>query len=100
MPRPSLAQIVVVLLVAMLGLMAVAAANRARSQRVVPQVTDVTVPDAPPLKAAVTAPAARPAPRPQPKFAIVHLNRAVALRSRPGGRFVARVGATTQFGSG
>src|SRR3954464_10961888 len=113
MPRPSLAQIVVVLLVAMLGLMAVSAAYRARSQRTVR--TDAAapaprpaaaVPDAPPLKAAVvSAPPvprkAKPAPRPQPIFAIVHLQpgRTLALRSKPGGRVTAHVSSTTQFGS-
>src|SRR3954470_8751353 len=113
MPRPSLAQIVVVLLVAMLGLMAVSAAYRARSQRTV--TTDAAapapraeaaVPDAPPLKAAVvSAPPvprkAKPAPRPQPTFAIVHLQpgRTLALRSKPNGKVIAHVSSTTQFGS-
>ncbi|HEY0633282.1 MAG TPA: L,D-transpeptidase [Thermoleophilaceae bacterium] len=115
MPRPSLAQIVVVLLLAMLGLMAVSAAYRARSQRSAataaapaPSVEPaVAVPDAPPLKAEVSAPPApRPAPKPappkpQPRFSIVHIQpgRTLALHSKPGGGVIAHVSSTTQFGS-
>src|SRR3954451_18924968 len=109
MPRPSLTQIVVVLLVAMLGLMAVSAAYRARSQRSsttaaqpAPRVAPA-VPDAPPLRGEVPGPAApKPAPKPQPTFSIVHLppGRMVALRSKTGGRVIAHVSSTTQFGSG
>src|SRR3954447_15195862 len=106
MPRPSLAQIVVVLLLAMLGLMAVAVAYRARSQRssttaaAPAQVQPaVVVPDAPPLK--TTAPAPRAAPKPQPRFSIVRLlpGRTLALHSKPGGRVIAHVSSSTQFGS-
>jgi lipoprotein-anchoring transpeptidase ErfK/SrfK len=107
MSRPSLAQIVVVLLVAMFGLMAVSAAYRARSNRA--STTEaasarpaVAVPDAPPLKAEVAAPRApKPAPKPQPTFSIVHLppGRTVGLRSKPGGPVIAHVSSTTQFGS-
>ena len=114
MPRPSLTQIVVVLLVAMLGLMAVSAAYRARSQRAsttaaepAPRVEPaVAVPDAPPLKVEVAGPPAprlpKPVPKPQPTFSIVHLpaGRTVALRSKPGGAVIANVSSTTQFGSG
>src|SRR3954454_11423659 len=109
MPRPSLTQGVVVLLLAMLGLMAVSAAYRARSQRAPATTAPATpvqpavVPDAPPLKVAVSAPAApKPPPKPQPTFSIVHLppGRTVALRSKPGGRVIAHVSSTTQFGSG
>ena len=108
MPRPSLTQVVVVLLVAMLGLMAVSAAYRARSQRTsttqaTPVQPAVAVPDAPPLKVAVSAPAApKPAPKPQPTFSIVHLKpgQTVALRAKPAGRVIAHVSSTTQFGSG
>jgi lipoprotein-anchoring transpeptidase ErfK/SrfK len=110
MPRPSLAQIVVVLLVAMLGLMAVSAAYRARSQRAVTtqaaqvQPAEVVPADAPPLKvvAGPTEPRApKVAPRPQPTFAIVHLQpgRTLALRSKPNGKVIAHVSSTTQFGS-
>jgi L,D-transpeptidase catalytic domain len=116
MPRPSLTQVVVVLLVAMLGLMAVSAAYRARSQRTsttapaTPVQPALAVPDAPPLTATVVAPAAphrtkpapRPVPKPQPTFSIVHLKagQTVALRSKPAGPVIARVASTTQFGSG
>src|SRR5436853_83189 len=109
MPRPSLTQVVVVLLLAILGLMAVSAAYRARSQRTstttVPAtpVQSAVVPDAPPLKVAVSAPAAaKPAPKPQPTFSIVHLKpgQNLALRSKPAGGVIAHVSSTTQFGSG
>src|SRR3954464_4796810 len=107
MPRPSLTQIVVVLLVAMLGLMAVSAAYRARSQRTpatttpAPEPRAVALPDAPPLDLEVP-PAPKPAPKPQPTFQVVHLptGRTVALRSKPGGAVIAHVSSTTQFGSG
>jgi lipoprotein-anchoring transpeptidase ErfK/SrfK len=109
MPRPSLTQIVVLLLVAMLGLMAVSAAYRARSQRSsttaaqpAPRVAPA-VPDAPPLKVEVAGPPApKPAPKAQPTYSIVHLppGRTVALRSKPGGRVIAHISSTTQFGSG
>src|SRR3954454_15988198 len=107
MPRPSLAQIIVVLLVAMLGLLAVSAAYRARSQRTATTeaapVQPAVVPDAPPLKAAVVSdpPAPKLAPRPQPNFSILHLQpgRSLALHSKPGGSVIAHVSATTQFGS-
>jgi lipoprotein-anchoring transpeptidase ErfK/SrfK len=107
MSRPSLAQIIVVLLVAMLGLMAVSAAYRARSNRTstteaAPVRPTVAVPAAPPLKVEVAGPPTpRPAPKPQPTFSIVHLSpgRTVALRSKPGGDPIAHVSSTTQFGS-
>jgi lipoprotein-anchoring transpeptidase ErfK/SrfK len=120
MPRPSLLQVVVVLLVAMLGLMAVSAAYRARSNRETTAATreaapkpaptpEVVVPDAPPLKATpaeatpapAPRPAAKPAPKPKPTFAIARVRpgRTVALRSSPGGPVVARVPSTTEFGS-
>src|SRR4051812_31039044 len=114
MPRPSLTHVVVVLLLAIFGLMAVSAAYRARSQRSsTTQATPVrqaVIPDAPPLKATVVAPAAphpakrapKPAPRPQPTFSVVHLKpgQTVALRSKPAGGVIAHVSSTTQFGSG
>jgi lipoprotein-anchoring transpeptidase ErfK/SrfK len=111
MPRPSLAQIVVVLLLAMLGLMAVSAAYRARSQRATTvttpaPVTPAAVPDAPPLNVEVSTPpapraAAKPPPKPQPRFSIVRLQpgRTLALHSKPGGRVIAHVSSTTQFGT-
>jgi lipoprotein-anchoring transpeptidase ErfK/SrfK len=109
MPRPSLTQIIIVLLLAMLGLMAVSAAYRARSQRTsttqASPVREAVIPDAPPLNVAVSAPAPskpKPAPKPNPTFSIVHLapGKSVALRSKPGGRVIAHVSSTTQFGSG
>src|SRR3954464_2964170 len=57
MPRPSLLQVVVVLLVAMLGLMAVSAAYRARSQR------SATTTAAQPAAAVPAAPALEPGAR-------------------------------------
>src|SRR4051794_2447202 len=121
MPRPSLLQVVVVLLVALLGLMAVSAAYRARSNRETTAATrqaapkpaptpEVVVPDAPPLKAtpavaATPAPAHRPVPKPAPKpnppFAIAGVppGGTAALHSSPGGPVVARVPSTAEFGS-
>jgi hypothetical protein len=108
MPRPSLLQVVVVLLVAMLGLMAVAAAYRARSNRAATTAQPAAVvPQAPPLtvKIAAATPVhravAKPAPKPQPSFSIVRVRpgRTLALRSNPGGPVVARVPSTTQFGT-
>jgi lipoprotein-anchoring transpeptidase ErfK/SrfK len=114
MPRPSLTQVVVVLLLGMVGLMAVAAAYRARARNVVtttttqparipvPAPVPAVVPNAPPL--AVKAPPAtapKPAPKPQPTFSIARVRpgRSVELRSKPGGPVVANVASTTQFGS-
>jgi hypothetical protein len=68
-------------------------------------VQDTVVPDAPPLKVTVAsdpAPrAAKPAPKPQPSFSIVRVQpgRTIALHSKPGGRVIAHVSSTTQFGS-
>jgi lipoprotein-anchoring transpeptidase ErfK/SrfK len=113
MPRPSLTQIIVVLLVAILGLMAVSAAYRARSQRSSTTLAEpeprvepaVAVPDAPPMKVEVAGPAtpraAKPAPKPQPTFSILRLQpgHTLALHSKPGGGVTAHVSSTTQFGS-
>src|SRR5436190_1278390 len=109
MPRPSLTQVVVVLLLAMLGLMAVSAAYRARSRHApsttaaAPEPRALAVPAAPPLNVELAGPPApKPASKPQPTFSIVHLppGRTVALRSKPGGGVIAHVSSTTQFGSG
>jgi lipoprotein-anchoring transpeptidase ErfK/SrfK len=99
----------------MLGLMAVSAAYRARTQRTATTravaqptpsapATEAAVPAAPPLE--VVAPQrpaapAKPAPKPQPTFSIAHVRsgHTVTLRSKPGGPVLARVPATTQFGS-
>jgi lipoprotein-anchoring transpeptidase ErfK/SrfK len=112
MPRPSLLQVVVVLLVSMLGLMAVSAAYRARTQHTTTTTAQpapapaAVVPEAPALKVvAPSKPAAKTAPkpvaRPQPTFSIAHVRagRTVALHSKPGGPVIARVPSTTQFGS-
>jgi hypothetical protein len=114
MPRPSLVQVVVVLLVSMLGLMAVAIVQRTRTQRHSAAQADTRagVPtDAPPLdttivpdaKPAPAKPALRPkpAPKPEPTFSVARVRpgRTLALRSKPGGRVLATVGATTQFSS-
>src|SRR4051794_20976111 len=108
MPRPSLVQVVVVLLVAMLGLMAVSAAYRARTQRTLtttsaPPRTATVVPETPALKVvAPVKPTAKPAPpKPQPTFSIaqVRAGRTITLRSKPGGAVLAHVPSTTQFGS-
>lgn len=107
MPRPSLLQVVAVLLVSMLGLMAVSMAYRARSQRdtttttAAPAAPQVVAPTAPPLQrvSAVTPP--KRVVKPQPKFAMaqVRSGRTVALRSKPGGHALTSVGSTTEFSS-
>jgi lipoprotein-anchoring transpeptidase ErfK/SrfK len=116
MVRPSLATTLVVLLVAALGLMAVAATRRSSSElrqhgRVAPAATAVpaapAVASARPLRPLRTvsrsaAPGARPEAPPRPKGHLtirIRPGHAVALRSKPRGPVVARIGATTQFGS-
>jgi lipoprotein-anchoring transpeptidase ErfK/SrfK len=122
MSRTSLSTVVGVLLLAIVGLMAVAASQRARTQRntatpaartaapaqpaTPAQVTAAAAPALQPLRPADRTaippkPAIKPAPKPQPSFEIasVRPGHTVALRSKPGGRVVASVGATTQFGS-
>jgi lipoprotein-anchoring transpeptidase ErfK/SrfK len=121
MSRSSLFTVVGVLFVAMLGLMAVGLAQRTRNQRqataaapvaATPESAPATAaapPAAPTLqplrpadRAAIPAKhAVAPASRPQPTFAVaqVRAGRTVALRSKPGGRVLAQVGSTTQFGS-
>jgi lipoprotein-anchoring transpeptidase ErfK/SrfK len=120
MPRPSIVQVTVVLLVALVGTMAIAAAQRVRAHRagatantaasaaadqtaavraasVQPLEASITVPDAPtPPK-----PAVKPAPKPEPTFAVTRVRpgRTLALRSKPGGHVLASVRATTEFGS-
>jgi lipoprotein-anchoring transpeptidase ErfK/SrfK len=96
----------------MLGLMAVSAAYRARTERT-NTTTTAAAPPQPVVEAAVPAPPlevvgpqkpsapVKPAPKPQPEFAIAHMRagQSVTLRSKPGGPVLARVPATTQFGS-
>jgi lipoprotein-anchoring transpeptidase ErfK/SrfK len=57
------------------------------------------VPSLLPLAATIVALASAPAPTPQPAFQIAHVHAATALRARPAGHVVARVGAKTEFGS-
>jgi lipoprotein-anchoring transpeptidase ErfK/SrfK len=57
------------------------------------------VPSLLPLAATVVALFSAPAPAPQPAFEIAHVEKPAALRARPGGPVVARVGARTEFGS-
>jgi lipoprotein-anchoring transpeptidase ErfK/SrfK len=119
MSRTSLFTVLGVLFAAMLGLMAVGLAQRARSQRQATaaapaaatpaRATAPAVPAArtlqplrPTDRAAIPAkPAVTPAPKPQPTFAVTQVRpgHTVALRSKPGGRVLAQVGSTTQFGS-
>jgi lipoprotein-anchoring transpeptidase ErfK/SrfK len=105
MSRRSLTTVVVVLLVATAGLMAVAMARRAQTHRqatepaaVQETVTNTVVPDAEPLKK-VAPP--KPRPKPEPTFSIARVRNGhrLALRSKPAGRVLTSVGATTQFGS-
>jgi lipoprotein-anchoring transpeptidase ErfK/SrfK len=93
--RPSLATTLVIALVAILGLMAVAVTQRARSQRTAarPAATAPAVPtSAPRLQPIRQAPAV-------PSYRVLSVHRRVTLRSKPGGKALATVGATTQFGS-
>jgi len=57
------------------------------------------VPSLFPLAATVVALVSAPAPAPPPAYEIAHVHRTAALRARPGGPVVARVGAKTEFGS-
>src|SRR4051794_6001836 len=94
MVRPSLATTLVVALLAILGLMAVALTQRARSQRAVPR-------PAPALQ--VPTRELRPLPHAAPPkpaaYSVLHMRAAVQLRSKPRGKVVATVAARTQFGS-
>jgi lipoprotein-anchoring transpeptidase ErfK/SrfK len=118
MSRTSLFTVLGVLFVAMLGLMAVGLAQRARNQRQATAAAPATASPAPAPAAAAAPrtlqplrptdraaippkPALAPAPKPQPTFAVAQVRpgRTVALRSKPGGRVLAQVGSTTQFGS-
>jgi lipoprotein-anchoring transpeptidase ErfK/SrfK len=116
MPRPSIVQVTVVLLVALVGTMAVAAAQRVRTGREATSTAPgaatadsaaARVAAAPPLESTITVPdatpvKAEPKPKPpEPTFSVTRVKpgRAVALRSKPGGRVLASVGATTEFGS-
>jgi lipoprotein-anchoring transpeptidase ErfK/SrfK len=103
MVRP-LVTTVVVLLVAALGVMAVAATRRAKANRSVASQPAAAAPAAPAAAATprATKPAARSAAPARPKsFPILRVRpgHSVALRSKPRGRVLASIGATTQFGS-
>ena len=95
MVRPSFATTLVVALLAILGFTAVALTQRARSQR---------------ANAAAPAPAApvqvptrefQPLPAPPKKvaYSVLRVRGTVRLHSKPGGKVMASVGQTTQFGS-
>jgi L,D-transpeptidase-like protein len=107
MSRPSLLTIVGVLFVAMLGLMAVAASQRARSSRnadAQAPATPAVARSAPPLVSVAGPERSTTSPRPtapEPSFTVARVRpgRSVSLRSKPGGRVLAGVGSTTQFGS-
>jgi lipoprotein-anchoring transpeptidase ErfK/SrfK len=98
MVRPSLATTLVVAVIAILGFMAVALTQRARSQRnlahrpAAAQAVQVPTRELEPI--AHVAPPAKPG-----AYSVLHLKRAVKLHSRPGGRVLAGVGPRTQFGS-
>src|SRR3954470_7425174 len=95
MVRPSLATTLLVALLAILGLMAVALTQRARSQR--PQQARpaaVQVPSRPLQPIEDVAPAPKPG-----AYSVLHVRRGVQLRSKPGGKVLAGIGARTQFGS-
>ena len=107
MVRPSVATSLVVAFLAVLGLMALALTQRARSaqqgtgQRA--QGTGPAVSGRPLQPLRSVARSARPAPTPQRPHGYgvlrVRAGRSLALRAKPGGRVLTRVGAATQFGS-
>jgi hypothetical protein len=113
MPRPSIVQLTVVLLVAAVGAMALAAVQQVRTNRSAPGAAPSAAQDAatratvaPPLEATITVPDAapepvRPAPKPEPTFSVARVKpgHTVALRTKPRGRVLASVAATTEFGS-
>jgi lipoprotein-anchoring transpeptidase ErfK/SrfK len=95
MVRPSLATTLVVALLAILGLMAVALTQRARSQRVAQAQTQ-------PAAAPVRVPTREFKPLPAPKkvsYSVLRVRGTTKLRSKPGGRVLASVGPRTEFGS-
>ena len=105
MVRPSLATVVVLVLLATLGFMALATSQRARSEAQAQAQTAT-----PPAPAAIEPrPSLRPIrevapPRPAPKavgYRVLQVRegRTVALRSKPGGAVAASVDAKTEFGS-
>ncbi|MEA2459231.1 MAG: hypothetical protein QOC95_2203 [Thermoleophilaceae bacterium] len=107
MPRPSLLQVAVVLLLGMVGLIAVSAAYRARTHLAVPpQQPPVAVPNPTPGTPQQLAPqpAAPPVAAARKKglsFSVVHVRHGfrLPLRSKPGGHVLARAWWVTEYGS-
>src|SRR3954452_6447733 len=98
MARPSAATTLVVAILAILGLMAVALTQRARSQRVQAKPAEAPAPAGVPTRP--LKPIAEVAPPPRiPSYTVLRVRGTVHLRSKPGGRVLAAVGSTTQFGS-
>jgi hypothetical protein len=98
MSRPSLLIALSALLLATLGLAVVSTVTRARTTR--PDGVVRTGRPAPAVP--VSAPPLHTlAPAPEPSFDIAQVpgGKQVALRAKPGGRVVARIGSTTEFGS-
>jgi lipoprotein-anchoring transpeptidase ErfK/SrfK len=97
MVRPSFATTLVVAVIAILGLMAVALTQRARSQRTTQRTTAAA-----PAPAPVQVPTREFKPLPAPKkvgYSVLRVRGSVKLHSKPGGKVLASVGSTTQFGS-
>ena len=100
MVRPSAATTLVVALLAILGLMAVALTQRARSQRAQSKPSVAAAPAPVQIPSRRLEPIARVAPPPRvPSYTVLRVRGSVRLRSKPGGRVLATVGSTTQFGS-
>jgi lipoprotein-anchoring transpeptidase ErfK/SrfK len=96
--------LVLILLVGALGAAgaaaAFAAASRARGQGAQARTTTTTTVSRAVRQAPALTPVSTP-PRPVPSFSIARVEpgRTIALRSKPNGRVVAHVSATTEFGS-
>src|SRR3954452_4361545 len=97
MVRPSLATTLLVAVLALLAFMAVAVTQRARSQRT-PQRTTAATPAPAPVRVPTREFKPLPAP-PKVSYSVLRVRGTVKLRSKPGGRVLASVGSTTQFGS-
>jgi hypothetical protein len=96
---------VVIGVLALLVLATAMSASRARTERERQEQSEQPEAEAQPAPApaATEVPeAARPAPRPQPSFRLAKVRRgqSVALRARPGGKTVTRLGSQTEFGRG
>jgi lipoprotein-anchoring transpeptidase ErfK/SrfK len=100
MSRPFLLPVLGAALLAAFGLAAASTAKRARArtaERPPVAVAPVPAPAASPQPAAPVPP--QPAARPSPGFTVERVSGSVGLRAHPGGKVVAQVGSTTQFGS-